>query len=134
MISEPPTEKNYSTMSMKREISVVVTENEITQGQEVHGRIDLNYLGRFDSIVINSQIENSNDIFSYTSLNGRRISYPYARLSIFREDIGNTRTLEFTAITKHAPSIDYTNAKFRVAIIQEHKEVASDVVYIKIAK
>jgi hypothetical protein len=121
-------------MSTKREISVVVKENEITQGQEVHGRIDLNYLGRFDSIVINSHIENSNDIFSYTSLNGRRTSYPYARLSIFKEDIGDTRTLEFTAITKHAPSIDYTNAKFRVAIIQEHKEIASDVAYIKITK
>ena len=134
MISERLTEKSYSKMSAKREISVIVTENEITQGQEVHGRIDLNYLGRFDSIVINSHIEDSNDIFSYTSLNGSRISYPYARLSIFREDIGNTKTLEFTAITKHAPPIDYTNAKFRVAIIQEHKEVASDVAYIKITK
>jgi hypothetical protein len=121
-------------MSTKREISVGVTENEITQGQEVHGKIELNYLGRFDSIVISSHIENSNDIFSYTSLNGKEISYPYARLSIFREDIGNTKTLEFTAITTHAPSIDYTNAKFRVAIIQEHKEVASDVAYIKITK
>src|SRR5437660_3241989 len=119
-------------MSTKREISIAVTENEISPGQEVHGRIDLNYLGRFDSIVINSQIENSNDIFGYTSLNGSRISYPYARLSIFREDIGNTKTLEFTAITQHTPPTDCTNAKFRVAIIQEHKEVASDVTYIKI--
>jgi len=121
-------------MSTKREISVAVKENEITPGQEVHGRIDVKYPGRFDSIVINSQIENSNDVFSYTILNGKKISYPYARLSIFRDDIGDTKTLEFTAITKHAPSIDYTNAKFRVAIIQEHKEVASDVTYIKIVK
>ena len=134
MIPEPTREKKYSTMSTNSEISVSVTENEITQGQEVHGRIHLNYLGRFDSIVINSHIENSNDVFSYTILNGKRISYPYARLSIFKEDIGDTKTLEFTAITKHAPSIDYTNAKFRVAIIQEHKEVASDVAYIKIIK
>lgn len=134
MIREPSREKDYSRMSTKREISVAVTENEITPGQEVHGRIDVNYPGRFDSIVINSQIENSNDVFSYTILNGRKISYPYARLSIFRDDIGDTKTLEFTAITKHAPSIDYTNAKFRVAIIQEHKEVASDVTYIKIVK
>jgi hypothetical protein len=119
-------------MSTKREISITVTENEISRGQEVHGRIDLNYLGRFDSIMINSQIENSNDTFSYTSLNGKRISYPYARLSIFREDIGNTNTLEFTAMTQHTPATDYTKAKFRVAIIQEHKEVSSDVTYIKI--
>src|SRR6266487_5366929 len=117
MIPEPTREKKYSTMSTNSEISVSVTENEITQGQEVHGRIELNYIGRFDSIVINSHIENSNDIFSYTSLNGRTISYPYARLSIFREDIGNTKTLEFTAITQHTPATGYTNAKFRVAII-----------------
>jgi len=134
MIREPSREKDYCRMSTKREISVAVKENEITPGQEVHGRIDVKYPGRFDSIVINSQIENSNDVFSYTILNGKKISYPYARLSIFRDDIGDTKTLEFTAITKHAPSIDYTNAKFRVAIIQEHKEVASDVTYIKIVK
>ena len=51
---------------------------------------------------------------------------------VFREDMGNTKTLEFTAITQHTPATDCTNAKFRVAIIQEHKEVASDVTYIKI--
>lgn len=121
-------------MSATSEISIAFTQNKVSKGQEVQGRIDINYPGRFDSIVINSQIENSNDIFNYTSLNGRRISYPYARLSIFKDDIGNTKTLEFTAITKHVPATEYTIAKFRVAIIQEHKEVASDVTYIRIAK
>jgi hypothetical protein len=121
-------------MNTKSEITITFTEKEISEGQEVHGKIDLNYLGRFDSIVINSQIENSNDIFTYTSLNGMRMSYPYARLSILEDDIGNTKTLEFTAIAKHIPANEYTNAKFRAAIIQEHKEVASDVAYIKIAK
>jgi hypothetical protein len=121
-------------MSMKSEISIAFRENKISKGQEVQGRIDLNYLGRFDSIVINSQIENSNDIFNYTSLNGKRIIYPYARLSIFKAEIGNTKTLEFTAVTKHVPSSEDTTAKFRVAIIQEHKEVASDVAYIRITR
>jgi hypothetical protein len=121
-------------MSMKSEISIAFRENKISKGQEVQGRIDLNYLGRFDSIVINSQIENSNDIFNYTSLNGKRIIYPYARLSIFKDEIGNTKTLEFTAVTKHVPSSEDATAKFRVAIIQEHKEVASDVAYITIIR
>jgi len=121
-------------MSMKSEISIAFRENKISKGQEVQGRIDLNYLGRFDSIVINSQIENSNDIFNYTSLNGKRIIYPYARLSIFKDEIGNTKTLEFTAVTKHVPSSEDTTAKFRVAIIQEHKEVGSDVAYIRITR
>jgi len=119
---------------MNSEISIAFRENKISKGQEVQGRIDLNYLGRFDSIVINSQIENSNDIFNYTSLNGKRINYPYARLSVFKDEIGNTKELEFTALTKHVPSSEETTAKFRVAIIQEHKEVASDVAYIKITR
>jgi hypothetical protein len=121
-------------MSMKSEISIAFRENSISTGREVQGRIDLNYLGRFDSIVINSQIEKSNDIFNYTSLNGKRILHPYARLSIFKDDIGSAKILEFTAVTKHIPSSEDTTAKFRVAIIQEHKEVASDVAYIRITR
>lgn len=121
-------------MNNAGQISITFTENKISKDQEVEGRINLNFLSRFDSIVINSQIENSNDVFSYTSFNGKKINYPYARLSIFKDEIGNIKTLEFTAITKHVPATEYTNAKFRVAIVQEHKEVASDVVYIKIVK
>ena len=42
--------------------------------------------------------------------------------------------LEFIATTKHVPASKFSNAKFRVTIIQEHKEIASDVTYIKIIK
>ena len=105
-------------------------------GDPVHGVISINYSGRYDTIVINSQIENSNDIFNYTSLNGKKINYTYARLSIFRSEIADddTKSLDFTAVTKHIPTGDSSNAKFRVAIVQEHKEIASDVAHIKIAK
>jgi hypothetical protein len=51
-----------------------------------------------------------------------------------KEDIGTTKTLEFIANTTHTPRDIYSNVKFRVAIIQEHKEVAYDVGYIKIIK
>lgn len=103
-------------------------------GHDIHGIINVYYLGRFDSIVINSQIENSNDILRFISLNERRINYPYGRLAILKDDIGTTKTLEFIANTTHTPSDKYSNVKFRVAIIQEHKEVAYDVNYIKIIK
>ena len=104
-------------------------------GDPVHGVISINYSGRYDTIVINSQIENSSDTFNYTSLNGKKINYPYARLSIFRSEIADDKkSLDFTAITRHIPKGDSSNAKFRVAIIQEHKEIASDVAHIKIAR
>ena len=121
-------------MSKVKDISIMIIEKEISLGQDVHGSINVNYHGRYDSIVINSQIQNSNDVFSYTNINGKKINHPYARLSVFKNDIGEKKTLEFTANTKHVPPMDSSNVKFRVTIIQEHKEVASDIASIKIVK
>jgi hypothetical protein len=115
-------------------ISIVIEKSQVSHGQEVTGRITLTFHGRFDSIVINSNIENSNDTFGFTSLNGAKINHPYARFSILRDDIGDSKTLEFTARTEHTPLSEYTNAKFRVAVIQEHKEVASDLAFVRITK
>lgn len=117
-----------------KDVLITMVEKEMSPGQDIHGMIDIKYSGRFDSIVINSQIENSNDIFNYTDLNGKKINCPYARLSIFKDDIGTRKVLEFIATTKHVPASKFSNAKFRVTIIQEHKEIASDVTYIKIIK
>ena len=121
-------------MASANGISIVIQESQVSPGQDVHGRILLAFAGRFDSIVIISNIENSNDIFNFTSINGKGINHPYPRFSILRDDVGDSKTLEFTAKTEHAPSSEYTNAKFRVTVIQEHKEVASDLAYIKIAR
>jgi hypothetical protein len=115
-------------------ISIFLPEKEIPVGQDIYGTISIDYPGRFDSIVINSQIENSSDSFKFTSLNEKRIVHPYGRLSVLRDDIGTTRILKFIANTTHIPPYRYSNVKFRVAIIQEHKEISSDVSYIKIFK
>lgn len=103
-------------------------------GEDLHGTVVINYAGRFDSLVINSQIENSSDVFSYTSLNGKKIRHPYARLSIFKAELGGTTTIEFTATTSHVPAGEHSSVKFRVSIIQEHKEVASDVTHVRVRK
>jgi hypothetical protein len=121
-------------MAEKKEINIQLEKNEIQPNNEVHGRIELNYNGRFDTIVINSQIENSSDVFSYTQLNGKKIHHPYARLSIFKKDLGEKNIIEFIAITQHIPSKEFSKVKFRTSIIQEHKEVANDILYLKIKK
>ncbi|MFL6511670.1 MAG: hypothetical protein ACJ70X_01845 [Nitrososphaera sp.] len=121
-------------MDVQKDISISLDESSIVTGKDLHGTIVINYPGRFDSVVINSQIENSSDVFSYTNLEGKNIKHPYARLSIFKSELGGTNTLNFTATTKHIPSKEYTNAKFRVSIIQEHKEVVSDIAFTKILK
>ncbi|MEW6605135.1 MAG: hypothetical protein AB1351_10685 [Thermoproteota archaeon] len=121
-------------MIAQKQISVSLAESTIAAGEELHGTVVINYPGRFDSLVINSRIENSSDVFSYVNLNGKKIKHPYARLSIFKAELGGRTTIEFIAITNHVPVGDSSSVKFRVSIIQEHKEVVSDIAYIKVVK
>jgi hypothetical protein len=122
-------------LSAQKDISISLAEGAIAAGDELHGTVTINYHGRFDSIVVNSQIENSNDVFSYlVDLNGKKIKHPYARLSFFKSELAGGNTIHFISTTNHIPSNEYSNVKFRVSIIQEHKEVASDVAYAKIVK
>ncbi len=121
-------------LSAQKDVSISLAESSILSGKDLHGTVVINYPGRFDSVVINSQIEDSSDVFSYTNLNGKNIKHPYARLSIFKSELGGSTTINFVATTNHIPAGEYSNVKFRVSIIQEHKEVASDVAFIKIIK
>jgi hypothetical protein len=125
---------NFLLLSEQNPVSISLAESSLASGQDLHGTVVINYQGRFDSLVINSQIENSNDVFFYTNLNGKKIKHPYARLSIFKEELGSRTITEFTATTNHVPAINQSSVKFRVSIIQEHKEVASDVAYTRIVK
>jgi hypothetical protein len=118
---------------LTKEVIISLAEKEVAAGQELRGTVTINYAGRWDSVVINSQIENSSDIFSYSLLNGKKIRHPYARLSLFKDDLKGKTVLEFVSTTNHVPAIGgYTNAKFRVSIIQEHKEIFSDIAYVKV--
>jgi hypothetical protein len=122
-------------LSAQKDVSISLAESSIVAGNDLHGTVVINYSGRFDSLVINSQIENSSDVFSYTSINGKNVKHPYARLSIFKSELAGRNTIDFTATTNHVPAEgEHTNVKFRVSIIQEHKEVVSDVAYLRIVK
>ncbi|HEY3095142.1 MAG TPA: hypothetical protein VGJ42_05225 [Nitrososphaera sp.] len=121
-------------MSVQKQISISLAESSIAAGEDLHGTVVTNYAGRFDSLVINSQIENSSDVFSYTNFIGKKIRHPYARLSIFKAELGGRTNIEFTATTNHVPAGDHSSVKFRVSIIQEHKEVVSDIAYTKVVK
>ncbi len=127
------TPSQFTTIEMSNnEIDIKLVEKEILPHREVHGIIYINHASRFDSIAINSHIENSSDIFNYTRLDSKKINHKYARLSIFREDLQDKKKIEFTAVTGHKPAGKFTNAKFRVAVVQEHKEIASAIVLVKI--
>ena len=106
-------------------------KKEIKAKEELDGVININYPSRFDSVVINSQIENTSEIFSFIKLNDKKINYAYARMPILRQDIKDPNEIKFTVITEHVPQ-EISNVKFRASIIQEHKEVANDVALLKI--
>jgi hypothetical protein len=107
---------------------------EINVGEELECIITIDYTGRFDSISINSQIEDSSDVFTYTEINGKKINHPYARLSIMKKELQNPSSIRLKAITKHVPKNTESVVKFRATLIQEHKEIASDIKFIKIKK
>lgn len=121
-------------MSDKKQVFVLLVPSSVVAGEDLHGTVIISYPGRFDSLVINSQIENSSDVFSFTSLNGKKIKHPYARLSIFKAELGGQTTIEFTTMTTHIPVRDHSKVKFRVSIIQEHKEVVSDIAFAQIIR
>lgn len=118
---------------LANEVAISLAEKEVAAGQELHGTVTISYAGRWDSVVVNSQIENSSDVFSYSLLNGKKIKHPYARLSIFKDELKGKTVVEFVSSTNHVPaSASYTSVKFRVSLIQEHKEIFSDIAYIKV--
>ena len=121
-------------INIQKDVSIQIEKDQVESGENLNGVVRINYTGRFDSLVINSQIENSSDVFKYVNLDGKKINHPYARLSLLKQDILDDRKVEFTVTTIHIPPNDISNAKFRVSIIQEHKEITSDIAYLKILK
>lgn len=119
---------------MSDEVKISLQEQQVSAGEELHGTITIGYQGRWDSLVINSQIENSSDVFSYYFLNGKKIKHPYARISIFREELKGNSTIEFVSSTNHEPAKESSSVKFRVSLIQEHKEIFSDIAYVRVIK
>jgi hypothetical protein len=121
-------------LSKIKDLTVRLDKNLIGTGENLSGCIEINYAGRFDSVVINSQIEDSSDVFNYVNLYGKKINHPYARLSLLKHEITESREIEFTITTSHVPPNFTSNAKLRVSLIQEHKEIINEVMHFKITR
>ena len=96
----------------------------------IRGKIQVNYSGRYDGVVVNTQILNSNQLIVYKSYNGKAISQNLSRLFINKNDMPQNMA-EFTAEIEFEPSQTH-DVKFRASIIQEHKEIESDIVFAKL--
>lgn len=113
-----------------KDIELKLEDLNIIPHSEIKGRIDVKYQGRYDGIVINTQILNSNQLIIYKSYNGKPISQNLSRLFISKDNMPENKA-EFTAIIEFKPSEPH-DVKFRISIIQEHKEIESDIIFAKL--
>ena len=113
-----------------KDVEIKMESLNIKPHTEIKGKIQVNYLGRYDGIVVNTQILNSNQLIIYKSYNGKSISQNLSRLFINKNDMPQN-IAEFTAMIEFEPNQPH-DVKFRVSIIQEHKEIESDIVFAKL--
>ena len=112
-----------------KDIELKLEETNIAPHSEIKGHITVNYSGRYDGVVINSQILGSNELVVYRSYNGKKISQNVSRLFISRDDMPDDKA-EFTVSIEFEPKETH-EIKFRVSIIEQHKEIESDVLFAK---
>lgn len=113
-----------------KDIELKLNETNISPHSEIKGNITVNYPGRYDGVVINTQILGTNELVVYRSYNGKKISQNVSRLFISKDDMQNNKA-EFTASIEFKPNETH-EIKFRVSIIEQHKEIESDVVFAKL--
>ena len=112
-----------------KDIKFQLNSIEIRPNYEIKGTILVSYPGRYDGVVINTQILDSNEHIVYKSYNGKNISQNVSRLFISR-DIMPENKAEFTALIKFEPKQEH-EIKFRASIIEQHKEIESQIIFAK---
>ena len=105
-------------------IELKLNDENIKPRVEIKGYITVNFPGRYDGVVVNIQILDSNNLVVYKSYNNKQISQNVSRLFISKDVMPDDKA-EFTAIIDFIPEQSH-DVKFRVSIIEQHKEVESE--------
>ena len=100
-------------------IKLVLDNLDIKPNSEIKGHVTVDYPGKYDGIVINTLIMNSNELVVYKSYNGEEISYNVSRLFISRDVMPEDKA-DFTASIEFDPEQQH-EVKFRASIIEQHK-------------
>ncbi len=110
-------------------IELKLNNENIKPRVEIKGYITVNFPGRYDGVVVNIQILDSNNLVVYKSYNNKQISQNVSRLFISKDSMPDDKA-EFTAIIDFIPE-QLHDVKFRVSIIEQHKEVESEQLFAK---
>ncbi len=112
-----------------KDIKLKLDSTEIHPNSEIKGNVVVTYPGRYDGVVINIQILNSNELIIYKSYNDKQISQNVSRLFISKDSMPENKA-SFTAVIEFEPKETH-DVKFRASIIEQHKEIESDVLFAK---
>ena len=112
-----------------KDLEFKLNSTHIHPNSEIKGTILVSYPGRYDGVVVNTTISDSNEHIIYKSYNGEKISQNVSRLFINKEVMPENKA-EFTAIINFQPNQEY-EVKFRVSIIEQHKEIESQIIFAK---
>ena len=110
-------------------IKFTLDDLSIKPNSEIKGHVTVDYPGKYDGIVINTLIMNSNELIVYKSYNDEKISDNVSRLFISR-DVMPENKANFTASIEFEPEQPH-DVKFRASIIEQHKEVESVQLFAK---
>ena len=104
-----------------------LNSSDIHQNSEITGTITVSYPGRYDGVVVNTTILDSNEHIIYKSYNQKKISQHVSRLFINKDTMPENKA-EFTATIEFEPKQEH-EVKFRVSIIEQHKEIESKIIF-----
>ncbi|HJU13330.1 MAG TPA: hypothetical protein VJ792_02615 [Candidatus Nitrosotalea sp.] len=113
-----------------KDIELKLDSITIRPHETIKATVKVNYPGRYDGVVVNTQILDSNQLIVYRSYNSKAITQNVSRLFINKNDMPQN-SAEFTASIEFDPSGTH-DVKFRASIIQEHKEIESDILFAKL--
>ncbi|MBT8243532.1 MAG: hypothetical protein HKO48_00140 [Nitrosopumilus sp.] len=112
-----------------KDLEFKLNSTDIHPDSEIQGTILVSYPGRYDGVVINTQILDSNEHIIYQSYNGKKISQNVSRLFI-NKDVMPEHKAEFSAVINFETNQEH-EVKFRVSIIEQHKEIESKIIFAK---
>ncbi len=112
-----------------KDLEFKLNSTDIHPDSEIMGTITVSYPGRYDGVVVNTTISDSNEHIIYKSYNGKNISQNVSRLFISR-DVMPENKAEFTALIEFEPKQEH-EIKFRASIIEQHKEIESEIIFAK---
>jgi hypothetical protein len=115
----------------EKAIKISIKQNNIIPQSDIDGSVTINYPGRFDGVQVNTYVTGTNEHVQFVSVDGRKISL-FVRLFVSKDEMGETNSFDFIARLEQTNLPKQTSIRFRAAIIQQHKEVESDVIFVPV--